>query len=387
MDSRRRLELVFANSLRESEVLCSMRQATTVMNTFPDRVVSKNIKVEHLNSEVIPGNPTHLLLEFSASMEPPERRVTRLKRTATFELNSDKLLDEEVQTQMRKDVEDVHRGEECETLPVKWERWHMKAEEFFNVGVKGGYFLLTGKVERSKGSAPSSRRVASMPKRRGGDPIALVRLRKVGFLIGHDMLNSHPDAEVSDKIFRRYTGLVNSDIIAHEAKGKITLEDALQAVHAGISAHEARIASEGHKKWRGLFSGQFGVDGWRAGSSVIREQADCPSLNAESMSKEWTKIWRPEDPSYDENYYAERWKFYAATSQVDIPKSTFEESWLPSYEDFRRIAEKAKGGAGFDGWTAIELRLLCRFAPFLIQEVQQQHTWNEPSPTQFCRRC
>ena len=99
---------VYANSLRESEVLCSMRQATTVMNTFPDRVVSKNIKVEHLNSEVIPGIPTHLLLEFSASMEPPERGVTRLKRTANFELDSDKLLDEEVQTQMRNHVEDVH---------------------------------------------------------------------------------------------------------------------------------------------------------------------------------------------------------------------------------------------------------------------------------------
>ena len=175
----------------------------------------------------------------------------------------------------------------------------MKAENFFNVGVKGGYFLLTGKAERSKGSAPSSRPVASKPKRRGGDPIALVRLRKLGILIGHDMLNYHPDTEVSDKIFRKYTGLINSDVIAHEAKGKITLEDALHAVHAGISAHEARIASEGHKKWRSLFSGQFGVDGWRAGSSVIHEQADCPSFNAESMSQDWTKIWRPEDPSSD----------------------------------------------------------------------------------------
>ena len=139
---------------------------------------------------------------------------------------------------------------------------------FFNDGVKGVCFLLTGKAERSKGSAPSSRLVASKPKRRGGDPIALVRLRKLGLLIGHDMLNSHPDAEVSDKIFRKYTSLVNSDIIAHKAKGKITLEDALQAVHAGIAAHEARIASDGHKKWRSLFSGQFGVDGWRAASTV-----------------------------------------------------------------------------------------------------------------------
>ena len=93
------------------------------------------------------------------------------------------------------------------------------------------------------------------------------------------------------------------------------------------------------------------------------------------MSQEWTKIWRPEDPSYDENYCAERWKFYAATTQVDIPKSTFEGSWLPSYDDFRQIAEKAKGGAGFDGWTAIELRLLCRFAPFLIKELH--HLWCE----------
>ena len=71
---------VYANSFRENEVLCSMRQATTVMNTFPDRVVSKNIKVEHLIFEVIPGIPTHLLLEFSASMEPPERRVTSERR-------------------------------------------------------------------------------------------------------------------------------------------------------------------------------------------------------------------------------------------------------------------------------------------------------------------
>ena len=144
-----------------------------------------------------------------------------------------------------------------------------------------------------------------------------MRLRKLGLLIGHDMLNSHPDVEVSDKIFRKYTGLVNSNIIAHEAKGKITLEDALQAVHAVISAHEARIASEGHTKWRGLFSFQFGVDGWRAASSVIHEQADCPSFNAESMSQEWTKIWRPEDPSYDENYFAER------CAQVGHPQEYF----------------------------------------------------------------
>ena len=85
---------------------------------------------------------------------------------------------------MRIEVEDAHRGEENETLPVKWQRWHMKAEKISNDGVKGGYFLLTGKAERSKGSAPSSRPVASKPKRRGGDPIALVRLRKLGLLIG-----------------------------------------------------------------------------------------------------------------------------------------------------------------------------------------------------------
>ena len=141
---------VYANSLRENEVLCSMRQATTVMNTFPDRVVSKNIKVEHLNSEVIPGIPTHLLLEFSASMEPPERGVTKLKRTATFELNSDKLLDEEVQTQMRIEVEDAHRGEENETLPAKWERWHMKAENFSMTESKWVISSLQAKLKGRK---------------------------------------------------------------------------------------------------------------------------------------------------------------------------------------------------------------------------------------------
>ena len=99
MDSRRRLELETSLcAFLERKRGAVKHEATTVMNTFPDRVVSKNIKVEHLNSEVIPGIPTHLLLEFSASMEPPERGVTGLKRTATFELDSDKLLDEKVQT-------------------------------------------------------------------------------------------------------------------------------------------------------------------------------------------------------------------------------------------------------------------------------------------------
>ena len=128
--------------------------------------------------------------------------MTRLKRTATFELNSDKLLDEEVQTQMRIEVEDAQIGEENETLPVKWERWHLKAEKISMTESKGSYFLLTSRAERSKGSAPSSRPVASKPKRGGGAPIALVRLRKLELLVGHDMLNFHPDAEIGDKIFR-----------------------------------------------------------------------------------------------------------------------------------------------------------------------------------------
>ena len=162
---------VYANSLKESEVLCSMRQATTVMNTFPARVASKNIKVEHLNSEVIPGIPTHLLLEFSASMEPPERGVTRLKRTATFELNSDKLLDEEVQTQMRNDVEDVHRGEESETLPVKWERWHMKAENFSMSESKGVISSLQAKLRGRK--AARHHRDRWRPSRRGEEATRL----------------------------------------------------------------------------------------------------------------------------------------------------------------------------------------------------------------------
>ena len=205
MVSRRRLELEtsLCEFLERNEVLCSMRQATTVMNTFPDRVVSKNIKVEHLNSEVIPGIPTHLLLEFSASMEPPERGVTRLKRTATFELNSDKLLDEEVQTQMRIEVEDAHRGEENETLPVKWERWHMKAEKFSMTESKGVISSLQAKLKGRKAARHHRDRWRLSRRGEEATPIALVRLRKLGLLIGHDMLNSHPDAEVSDKIFPR----------------------------------------------------------------------------------------------------------------------------------------------------------------------------------------
>ena len=76
--------------------------------------------------------------------------MTRLKRTSTFELNSDKLLDEDVQTQMRNDVADVHGGEESETLPFKWVRWHMKAENLFNVGVKGVISPLQAKLRGRK---------------------------------------------------------------------------------------------------------------------------------------------------------------------------------------------------------------------------------------------
>ena len=97
--------------------------------------------------------------------------MTRLKRTATFALNSDKLLDEEVQTQMRNDVEDVHRGEESETLPVKWERWHMKAEKFSMSESKGVTSSLQAKLSGRK--AARLLRDRWRPSRRGEEATRL----------------------------------------------------------------------------------------------------------------------------------------------------------------------------------------------------------------------
>ncbi len=103
------------------------------------------------------------------------------------------------------------------------------------------------------------------------------------------------------------------------------------------------------REWQKHFA-NFSKETWRAASSVIHEETECPSFTANSMAAEWKEIWVPDASTYDEDQLADRWRHYAEKIKDELPKSSKPLNWMPSYQEFQAAAGKASGGAGFDGW-------------------------------------
>lgn len=74
---------------------------------------------------------------------------------------------------------------------------------------------------------------------------------------------------------------------------------------------------------------------------------------------------RPEP--YDGDAVARAWSAHA--DLVVFPQSTKGPDWVPSYEDFCAALAKAKGAAGFDGWSARELKCIGEYFSPLLREV------------------
>eukprot|EP00959_Pyramimonas_sp_CCMP1952_P371913 7787986-Pyramimonas_sp.AAC.1 len=52
-----------------------------------------------------------------------------------------------------------------------------------------------------------------------------------------------------------------------------------------------------------------------------------------------------------------------------LPRSKAQAGWMPSWEQLLRAIARGKGSAGYDGWTARELKMMAVTFEFPVQEL------------------
>ena len=356
-------------NLRGSHGACEMSMPTTINDSYPTRAVSKGITVKQSDAVAIPGIPYHKLVVLDTSIKSEHVRTTRLRRTAVYAAQPEALFLKSDVEELLRVVNEIHpKLEETRGLPERWQRWHARAEQFCEYAAQGNWLLKTSTAERCKGSLPSSRPVASKPSRRSEEPVMLARLKKLGFKLAHRLRSEAPGSQLKDKMMNQYVGICMSGGLTHDCKGMPTLDRAMEVVNRGITDIETRQAKNRSKQWKKHFM-EFSNQTWSAAGAIVHEGAEAPPFTAESMSEDWEQIWVPQDPGYDEHEMAKKWRSYTAKVAETLPKSEFPKDWVPEFEDFLKLAEKAKGGAGYDGWQSGEIRLLAKHCPALVREI------------------
>ena len=79
----------------------------------------------------------------------------------------------------------------------------------------------------------------------------------------------------------------------------------------------------------------------------------------------WSKHWCPDQ--VDPNSVCNAWKRFASDARMPTQHGSAEA--VPSWNQFQAAAASCKGAAGFDGWTAKELKALSRHFPQLLREL------------------
>lgn len=112
------------------------------------------------------------------------------------------------------------------------------------------------------------------------------------------------------------------------------------------------------------------------------------AFNANDLRDEWAKHWCPPDTSKASEAVA-NWAKFATDSdykpQISIPNS------LPNRKDFWEAFNSASGAAGFDGWTAKEIKALQHHLTPLADELYQlwidaSNSSNEDLPKSLIRK-
>ena len=139
---------------------------------------------------------------------------------------------------------------------------------------------------------------------------------------------------------------------------------ALDIISSAIEKEAKKISQEKTKHWKSLFA-TWSQDVWQVATPIFKAPAPAPGFDAEGMRSEWEPHWAP--PVWDSDKYVAKWKEWA--DKVIFPQSEMPHNWIPTFEAFIKAVKKTHGAAGFDGWSAEELKLLVKVAPFLMQEL------------------
>ena len=127
-----------------------------------------------------------------------------------------------------------------------------------------------------------------------------------------------------------------------------------------ITAERKKSSREESKKYW-----EWSKDIWKAASPKFQKPSPAPGFDAEGMRSEWFPHWAPE--SYDGDSKLKRWKEFA--SEAVFPQSSKPKNWWPELTRFEEVLARGHGAPGFDGWAASEVKMLLKFARWLIEEL------------------
>ncbi|CAK0796724.1 unnamed protein product [Prorocentrum cordatum] len=336
----------YVNALPTHAVLCAATTPTTLAGTSPTRAVGAGIELRLESVAFLPLIPHHGLVIFSAQVAAPSAQATRMRRTTRFTLDPGTLL-------LASDTEELQSHMDA-TLPA------------------------------CPAAAPLPERVATTPAVRPAEPMELVRLKRLGRRVAHQ-LRDHADELIAGPLLRQYVDSALRGRLTAGPKGRPTHAEAHGKISKAISAIQRDLLRDRRSEWRRLFQ-HFTTDTWRAATAEVHGPSECPSFNAEDMTEEWKRVWVPSDPNYDEQRCAARWEQYAAEAHEPLPKTAnaYDEEWCPSYADFRVAVRKAKGSAGYDGWHSSELKLISEHFEFLLFELYT--LWRDTCETLLVER-
>ncbi|CAK0846118.1 unnamed protein product [Prorocentrum cordatum] len=375
----------YVNALPTHAALRAATTPTTLAGTSPTRAVGAGIELRLESVAFPPLIPHHGLVIFSAQVAAPSAQATRMRRATRFTLDPGTAL-------LASDTEELQSHMDA-TLPAcpaaapppeRRERWHARAEGALAAAAHQGWVLQDGAAERPKGSLPTSRRVATTPAVRPAEPMELVRLKRLGRRVAHQ-LRDHADELIAGPLLRQHVDSALRDRLTAGPKGRPTHAEAHGKISKAISAIQRDLLRDRRSEWRRLFQ-HFTTDTWRAATAEVHGPNECPSFNAEDMTEEWKRAWAPSDPNYDEQRCAARWEQYAAEAHEPLPKTAnaYDEERHPSYADFRVAVRKAKGSAGYDGWHSSELKLISEHFEFLLFELYT--LWRDTCETLLVER-
>ena len=134
--------------------------------------------------------------------------------------------------------------------------------------------------------------------------------------------------------------------------------------NAAIAQEETKLRQARQALWRRQF--------WLSATEVLgpgsrslkTDRAADPDLASDSMLQAWEPVWTKRLPTADANW--DEVCNYAGYPKQPTCDKTFE---IVTADQFLGAIREGSGSAGFDGWTARELKSLASAAPVLFDEL------------------
>ena len=170
-------------------------------------------------------------------------------------------------------------------------------------------------------------------------------------------ISHHGSSPLSASQVRHWTLLVgHTNLPANQA-------EAISVASAAVQAEAKRLQSESCKRCRRQF--------WTSSASAVKAGAKAlklceppdPNLNSATMTEEWEKLWTKTHPAPQE-----AWDEVASAAGLDSAPSV-SAFQPPSAEQLMQAIATCSGSAGFDGWSASELKGLMRACPCLADDL------------------